>query len=135
MKLKQQRDAYLNKLCEKSISERIKQGISIYPLEISDIQYFVGDSWKIILTIKKIFPSNSEFNEGSPISIFRGEDSKFGIISQISDNTLTIIIDGDVPDWMEEGQVGIDLFYSEKSYKEGERALNRLLENEKEIIA
>jgi ATP-dependent RNA/DNA helicase IGHMBP2 len=130
---KTERDAYLNKLSDKSIADRIKQGITIYPLEISDIQYFVGDSWKIILNIKKNLPMNCELNEGSPISIFRGDESKFGVLSRISESTLTVIIDGDTPDWMEEGQVGIDLFYSEKSYKEGERALNRLLENEKEI--
>lgn len=125
---------FISKVEGQNIQERIKSGITIYPLEIKDIHFFVRESWKIILTIKSTTNTNNLFSEGSPISIFRAEDRKQASLSKISETELTIIVDGDIPDWLEEGTVGIDLFYSEKTYREGERALNKLLEEDDKSI-
>jgi len=126
---------FITKVEGQNVQERIKSGITLYPLEIKEIIFFVRDSWKIILTKKNLSDSNNLFSEGSPISIFRSEDRKIGSLSRISESELTVIVDGEIPDWLEEGTVGIDLFYSEKTFREGERALNKLLEDEdKEVV-
>ncbi|WCL48451.1 AAA domain-containing protein [Leptospira sp. GIMC2001] len=129
-----ERQDYLTKMQSQSIADRIKLGVSLYPLEIEEVFFFVGDSWKMILKSKNPIQKYNSFSAGTPISVFKESENQLGVISSIQDNKVTIIIDSDIPEWMEEGNVGIDIFYSEKTYKEGEKALSRLLEDKPDRI-
>lgn len=127
-----ERNEYKTKMDSLSIPERIKSGATLHPLLVEEVEYFIGDSWKIKLTSKDGFPKYHSFSPGTPISVFRGEERQFSQVTSIRDGKIIILIEGEVPDWLEEGNVGIDLFYSEKTYKEGEKALQRLLEDKED---
>lgn len=130
-----EREEYAKKMESVSIPDRIKLGSTLYPLEVESVDFFLGDSWKVTLVPKTPIPKYHSFSPGTPISVFQSNERQFSQITSLSEKKIVILIDGDVPDWLEEGTVGIDLFYSEKTYKEGEKALQKLLEDRKDQIA
>jgi ATP-dependent RNA/DNA helicase IGHMBP2 len=127
-----ERQEFSDKMDTVSLTDRILKGVTIYPLEVEDVEFFIGDRWKITLKSKNELPKFHSFSPGTPISFFKDTERKYGQIKSISEKEITAIIDSEVPDWLEEGKIGIDIYYSEKSYKEGERALQRILEDKKD---
>jgi ATP-dependent RNA/DNA helicase IGHMBP2 len=127
-----ERQEFSSKMDTVSLTDRIRKGVSLYPLEVEDVEFFIGDRWKITLKTKNDLPKFHSFSPGTPISFFKETERKYGQIKKISDREIVTIIEGEVPDWLEEGKIGIDIYYSEKSYKEGERALLRVLEEKKD---
>ncbi|MCC5813938.1 MAG: AAA family ATPase [Leptospira sp.] len=127
-----ERQDFSDKMDTVSLTERISKGVSLYPLEVEDVEFFIGDRWKITLKSKNELPKFHSFSPGTPISFFKETERKYGQIKSISEKEIIAIIDSEVPDWLEEGKIGIDIYYSEKSYKEGERALQRILEDKKD---
>jgi superfamily I DNA and/or RNA helicase len=122
-----------NRMQEKPLSERTQIGVTLYPLYLGEIRFFLGNSWKLELESKQPFPKYHSFSPGTPVSLFRGEERFYCQVSQLSEAKITLILDGETPDWEPESSVGIDLFYSEKSFREGDKALAQILEAKGEL--
>lgn len=69
------------------------------------------------------------------MSLFLGEDEKDsttqGVISFIRDNKMRIVINSDeLPDWINDGKLGVNLLFDEGSYREMKKALKEVLNAE-----
>ncbi|EPE82683.1 AAA domain protein [Leptospira noguchii str. 1993005606] len=99
------------------ISDRIQQGITLYPIVYEEQTLGREGSW--ILTFR--FPNQEEyptkFQTGAPVQLGKNEDRVRAILVSLHKEKIKISIE-EVPEWAEEGKCFLDLLPDETSYKE-----------------
>ncbi|EMS87932.1 AAA domain-containing protein [Leptospira noguchii] len=99
------------------ISDRIQQGITLYPIIYEEQTLGREGSW--ILTFR--FPNQEEyptkFQTGAPVQLGKNEDRVRAILVSLHKEKIKISIE-EVPEWAEEGKCFLDLLPDETSYKE-----------------
>ena len=129
------RKQYKDKMLNSPLSLRRAQGLSWYPIIIRESYYGVGE--RLILELER--PSHTEishqFQFGKVASLFSnynndGADnpSISGVVTSVRPNNikLTLFVD-ELPDWVDNGKLGVDLLFDESSYKEMENAVNQVM--------
>ena len=137
LKIEQEEDRkqYKDKMLNNPLSLRRAQGLSWYPIIIRESYYGVGE--RLILELER--PSHTEishqFQFGKVASLFSnynndGADnpSISGVVTSVRPNNikLTLFVD-ELPDWVDNGKLGVDLLFDESSYKEMENAVNQVM--------
>jgi len=134
------RDMYRQLTERSSVSDRRASGLNWYPIAIRGSEMSRGDYLivEVERTTHNDLPHQLRF--GMPAALFSNHDVKDsrveGIISHLSGNRLKITLRIDeLPDWADEGKLGIDLLFDDNSYNEMNAALKTataLTENENE---
>lgn len=137
MKIEQEEDRqqYKEKVLRSPLSERKKIGVTWYPIVIKESYYSVGE--RLVLEIER--PTNTDiphqFTSGKVASLFsnfrnEGSDnpSIAGVVmgAGLNNLKLTLFVD-ELPDWADQGKLGLDLLFDETSYKEMELAVNKVI--------
>lgn len=137
MKIEQEEDRqqYKEKVLQSPLTERRKLGVTWYPIVIKESYYSTGE--RLVLEIER--PTNTEvahqFTSGKVASLFsnyhnEGKDnpSIAGVVTGggLNNLKLTLFVD-ELPDWAEDGKLGLDLLFDETSYKEMEIAVNKVI--------
>lgn len=130
--LKQEQEAdqlMWSKLQENSsINERKANGITWYPIIIKETELGRGDYLSIIVhrpTQQSIY---SQFRFGASVSLFSNhnptEDRIKGVVGFAREDTMKIsfMVD-ELPEWAQDGKLGVDVLFDENVYKEMEQAL------------
>lgn len=146
LKLEQEEDLaqYKLKSTRSSIQERKKSGLCWYPVTITKTEIGFGN--KIVVEIERTGSRDQLhlFQTGKSAAIFsnanngQGHDSQqlTGVIMTLKRNKLTLATTKeDLPDWVEDGKLGIDLTFDEMSYREMEIALRKVTEAEDNRLA
>lgn len=116
-------------LKEMSLEERIRRGYTWYPVILADAQYTTGKGQ--ILTFRKTTPEASSgiFQAGQVVALYR-DDAKgsapevTGVVARTSGDEVRVALPyDDLPEWLEEGKLGIDLYYDETTHKEMAQAV------------
>jgi len=141
-----ERSEYETLLSETSPAERQKNGVTWYPVQVEIEE--VTSSERLILNIRTNpeKAKNHKFHSGQTVSIFTNkegltkEEKKefrlYGTIRKIKDETMYVMIsDSELPDWIEDGKLGVDLFYNETSYSEMKFALTKVITASKNRLA
>lgn len=115
-------------LFRKSLQERKIQGVTWYPITISQTEIGRGDYLHITIQKTNDLSEGHKFRFGMPVSLFSNydptEDRINGTISFVSRDTMRIALRVDeLPDWSRRGKIGVDLLFDENSYKEMQDAL------------
>ncbi len=124
-----------------SLQERRHKGVCWYPLMIRETGYGLGDYPFVVVerTSQKEMPHI--FSSGKMVSLFSnqtGNEDKGakGTIHFLNGNTMKIILNSnDLPDWLDDGKLGVNLLYDENAYKEMERALKKVLTADRDRLA
>ncbi|MEJ5055302.1 IGHMBP2 family helicase [Sphingobacterium sp. MYb382] len=122
---KQQHETLLFK---SSLQERKEQGVTWFPIAITQSELGRGDYLTITVSKTNNLAEGHKFRFGMPVSLFSNhdanEDRVNGIISYVSRDTMRISFKFDeLPDWSRRGKLGVDLLFDENSYKEMQDAL------------
>ncbi|MDB5263898.1 MAG: DNA-binding protein [Adhaeribacter sp.] len=146
LKLEQDEDLaqYKLKSTRSSIQERKQNGLCWYPVTITKTEIGFGN--KVVVEIERTGSRDQLhlFQTGKGAAIFsnaqgkQGHDSHLlsGVIMTLKRNKLTLATTKeDLPDWIEEGKLGIDLTFDEMSYKEMEIAMRKVTEAEDNRLA
>lgn len=119
---------------ETSIAERKKRGLTWYPVSITNEEIGVSEQYTLeIQSATAAENPNHQFQPGQTAALFSnaydGERPTLqGVIKKVRDNTLWLVVrQTDLPDWLTEGKLGIDLLYNETTYREMEFTLQKLL--------
>lgn len=126
---------YQQKMLNTSLEERRRQGVTWYPVIKANHFISTGERWTIELERTSHFDQNHAFQSGAVVSLFLGQDERDsttqGVISFIRDNKMRIVInDDDLPDWISDGKLGVNLLFDEGSYREMHKALKEVLNAE-----
>lgn len=125
------RNQYQQKIRNRSIKDRIEEGVCWYPVEVRKSYVGIGEKW--ILEMRREGSQNRRhmFQAGSTASLFVQDGKQVravnGIVSRITEERMTLMLNRDEPpEWLETGRMGMDLLFDESSYEEMDRTLVRL---------
>jgi len=124
-----EREAYEEERSKTTLKEKKALGIVWYPVEI-EIEAYPILTKTLLKVTKKPDSFLSEFQTGNTVFFFSMENSQersFGTIVSVTTHQARVLLSEDLPEWMEETQIGMEKYYDESTYQEMERALNILL--------
>ncbi|AHM62399.1 type III restriction enzyme, res subunit [Flammeovirgaceae bacterium 311] len=128
---------YRNKVLNTSLEDRKKEGLCWYPIELINHRISTGERY--VMEVERIGNPNEPhvFNAGKTISLFVNDNSNGGatanraaaVVNWVKGNRMRFTLNGDdLPDWLYDGKLGIDLLFDEASYKAMDAAMYRILE-------
>lgn len=135
-------EQYRQKVLLRSISDRVKEGVTWYPVKL--LRDYIGTGERIIIEVEKTnqLDQPHSFQSGKLVSVFSnasGTPQKHhinGVINYVRDNTMVITINGDdLPEWIDDGMLGVDVMFDEMTYKEMEFALKSVIKAEDNRVA
>lgn len=117
-------------LLQSSLNERRMQGVTWFPIQITDSELGRGDYLSVSLKKTNHLDVDHRFRFGMPVSLFSNHDPKAdridGIISSVNKESMRISFRVDeLPDWSRRGKLGVDLLFDEHSYREMANALRQ----------
>lgn len=131
-----ERDEELNRFTalieNQSFAERIKEGITLYPIEFINERY--GTFEDLILDFK-INPLQDiyQFSSNGRIELFSSQQSEKveGIILQTKGDLVSIILkEQETPDWIKEGKLGLNALPDTRTTDIQLKTLERILKDE-----
>lgn len=134
---KEELEEFRYKFVETPLNERKEQGITWYPVNINSVD--TGFNQKIVVEFEKtnFKDKNHFFQNGKSVAVFVNTDNKntqdyiTGTVLNVKGEKIKIAFNiTELPEWFEEGKIGIDLYYDEKTFKEMEFALNYVINTE-----
>lgn len=123
------------------LSDRIELGYSWYPVKVEKAGYAIGDRAFVIVERQAQRDKPHQFRDGGTVSFFiQRPDGKIkektGVINFMERNRMKIILNyKDIPEWIEESFLGVDMLFDERSYDEMEKALKKVMKSEKDRVA
>ena len=125
---------YQDKILNTSIQERKKEGVCWYPVQLQSHRTGTGD--RMVVQVERSIDDDSShvFQVGSVVSLFicnsSSDRAQFigGVISYLRKHVMKIVLNShNLPDWIFEGKIGIDLMFDEATYREMDRALELMI--------
>lgn len=115
-------------LRRRSLNERKAQGVTWYPIAITQTEMGLGDYLTITIQKTADLQDGHKFRFGMPISLFSNynaqEDRLNGTIAFVNRESMRIAFRvEELPEWTRRGKLGVDLLFDENSYKEMQHAL------------
>jgi ATP-dependent RNA/DNA helicase IGHMBP2 len=133
---------YRQKVLLRSLHQRVQEGTTWYPVRLRNDYYGTGERLVIEVERTNHLEQPHAFQAGKSVSVFSNASGKpekehtNGVINYVRDNTMVITLAGDeLPDWLEDGQLGIDVMFDEMSYREMEFALKEVLKADTKRVA
>ncbi len=118
---------------ETSIGERRKRGLTWYPVQIVNEEIGLGEQYILEIQRASHLDETHQFQSGQTAALYsnayEGEHLMLqGVIKKVRDNSLWLVVrNADLPEWLGDGKLGIDLLYNETTYREMEFTLQKLL--------
>jgi len=136
--LKQERHAdleqYKQKVLQKSITQKKKDGICWYPVKLD--RSYIGTGERLVVELQRTnnFEQRHLFQSGKAVSLFSNakntphRDHVNGVVNFVRDNNIVLTLNvDDLPDWIDDGSLGIDVMFDEISYREMEVAMKSVI--------
>lgn len=134
---------YLEQFERCSIAERRKNGVTWYPLKINAEEIGPGDYITLEVERTQGVDEIHQFSNGKLVEIFSNSGSSEddarrlqGTIRNVWGNRMRIATTvDDLPGWIDQGKLGINLLFDEASYREMVIALQKTIEAENNRLA
>lgn len=124
---------YQSQVLETPLKERQRKGSTWYPVRVKSTQIGIGGKFVIELSRNVEFNQPHQFQAGAQAAIFwnapigQKVQQLPGTIISVDQTEIQIqILEEDLPDWIDERHIGIDLLFDENSYREMKFALAKL---------
>ncbi|MEQ9442030.1 MAG: AAA domain-containing protein [Cyclobacteriaceae bacterium] len=124
---------YRQKVLLASLEDRRKDGVSWYPVTLDSQRYSLGEKLIIRVSRNDANQRSHVFQSGKIVSLFsnayQDHPSVSGVVNDVRRNTMTITLNAqELPDWINDGSLGIDLLFDEMAYREMEKTLKKVME-------
>ncbi len=124
---------YQAQILETPLKERQRKGSTWYPVRVKGTQIGMGGKFIIELSRNVEYNQPHQFQPGAQAAIFwnapigQKVQQLAGTIISVDQTDIQIqILEDDLPDWIDERHIGIDLLFDENSYREMKFALAKL---------
>ncbi len=135
-------EQYRQKILLRSLQQRTKEGSTWYPVSLKRDYIGTGERPTIEVERTNHLDQPHAFQSGKVVSVFSNATGKpekehvNGVVNYVRDNTMVITLNGDdVPDWVGDGLLGVDVMFDEMSYREMEFTLKEVIRAEGNRIA
>lgn len=135
-------EQYRQKILLTPLNRRVKDGTCWYPVRLR--RDYIGTGERLIIEVERTNQLDQPhvFQSGKVVSIFSNAEGKperdhtGGVINYVRDNNMVITLNADeLPEWLGEGLLGVDLMFDEGTYREMEFALKTLMKAENSRLA
>ncbi|NOT74008.1 MAG: AAA family ATPase [Cyclobacteriaceae bacterium] len=135
-------EQYRQKVLLRSLTQRTKEGVTWYPVKLK--RDYIGTGERIFVELERTnhLDQPHSFQSGKLVSLFCNASGKpekehmNGVVNYVSDNTLVLTINGDeLPDWIDNGMLGVDVMFDEMTYKEMEYAMKAVMKADGNRVA
>jgi ATP-dependent RNA/DNA helicase IGHMBP2 len=144
IKIERQADLeqYRQKVLLQSIAQRTKKGTTWYPVSLK--RDYIGTGERLIIEVERTNHRDQPhaFQSGKAVSVFTNASGKperdhvNGVINYVRDNLMVVTINGDdLPEWFEDGMLGVDVMFDEMSYREMEFTLKEVMKADDNRVA
>ena len=127
---------YRQKILNSTLDERRRDGLCWYPVGL--LKHYLSTGEKYVLEVERTSRTNEShvFAAGKTISLFVNAGGKeeameraSGVINWVKGNRMRFTLNAeDLPDWLDDGKLGIDLLFDEASYKAMESTMRQVIE-------
>ncbi|MEL6672291.1 MAG: AAA domain-containing protein [Bacteroidota bacterium] len=130
---------YQEKVLKRSLAERVKKGVSWYPVSLHRL--YIGMGERVVVELENTEGKKNKptaFQSGSMVALFgnlsdREAGRVSGVVASIRKGIIRIALSTDyIPEWIHHAKLGIDLEFDDKTYQEMVRALNQVIEPKKQ---
>ena len=133
------RQQYEDTINYASTSDRKNKGITWFPIAIQDSEIGIGDYLTLHVSRTNGLDEPHQFRFGMPVSLFSNHnpavDRINGTISYVNNKMMKVSLRLDeLPDWMRNGKLGVDLLFDENSYKEMFLALKKAVDSDNALV-
>lgn len=144
IKLERQADLeqYRQKILLRSLQQRTQEGSTWYPVALKREYIGTGERPTIEIERTNHLDQPHPFQSGKVVSVFSNATGKpekehvNGVVNYVRDNTMVITVNGDdLPDWVGDGLLGVDVMFDEMTYREMEFALREVVKAETNRVA
>jgi ATP-dependent RNA/DNA helicase IGHMBP2 len=117
----------------KPLEQRRADGFTWYPLQVVRTGYTFGDRAFVVVERSGSPDAPHQFRSGNVVQIFTNDKSnsyseKAGVINYVHKNQMYVILNSkDLPDWISDGQIGVDLLFDDRTYSEMEKAITKVM--------
>lgn len=124
---------FLELVREKPLPDRVEQGYTWYPLQVISTGFALGEKAFIVVERTKQLNEPHQLRAGQPVSLFTlapdaDQPEKQGVINYVERNRMKIILNArDVPEWIKDGQLGVDMLFDDRTYFEMGKALDAVM--------
>jgi ATP-dependent RNA/DNA helicase IGHMBP2 len=133
---------YKRKFLNTSLAEKKKEGITWHPIQLKKTKIGMGE--RLIVEVERMdsnYPST--FSSGKSVTFFsthegyQGAENRVnGVVNQVFRDSMVVTLQADeIPDWMQDSRLGVDLLFDEASYREMEFALKKVIAGENPRLA
>lgn len=123
---------YKEHFSKNNLNHRKQNGVTWYPIVISNVEIGLGEY--LIIEVERTTNINEphQFSGGKVASLFSNNYNDIhpitGTVKVINQNKLKLSLTIDeLPDWCDDGKLGINLMFDETSYKEMDIALEKTI--------
>ena len=128
---------YKKKFLNTSIADKKKEGITWHPILLK--KHKIGMGERLLVEVERMdtnYPSS--FSSGKSVTFFsthegyQGMENRVnGVVNQVKKDLMVVTLQADeIPDWMQDSRLGVDLLFDEASYREMETALKKVIKGE-----
>lgn len=135
-------EQYRQKVLMRSLTQRVKDGVTWYPVRL--LRDYIGTGERVMIEIQKTnqLEQPHSFQSGRMVSFFSNAGGKAeknhvnGVVNYVQGETMTITLNGDdLPDWTDDGSLGVDVMFDEMTYREMDFALKQVMKAEDNRVA
>lgn len=135
-------EQYRQKVLLTPLNQRVKDGTCWYPVRLR--RDYIGTGERFIIEVERTNQLDQPhvFQSGKVVSIFSNAEGKperdhtGGVINYVRDNNMVITLNADeLPEWLGDGLVGVDVMFDEGTYREMEFALKTVMKAENSRLA
>ncbi len=125
---------YIRSVRERPLHDRVAQGYTWYPLRVLQTGFSLGEKAFVIVERTTQLQEPHQLRAGQTINFYTtvehvDQPEKQGVINYVERNRMKIILNArDVPDWINMGQLGVDQLFDDRSYREMESALQKVIQ-------
>ena len=130
-----QQDEFSVLLNEQPVTKRVDEGFCWYPIHVPSTGYAIGEQPYVVVEFRRGEKNEDNFQSGQPVRLFRLDRDEVineckGIIHWKNKGQMKIILHlKDIPDWVFESHIGVDLLYDERTFNQMEKAMKALLKS------
>ncbi len=129
-------EQYLLQTQDISLADRKTKGVCWYPVVTGKTGFDAGERLIIKIERPDSHTESHQFQSGKAISFFSNsgantEQKTFvtGVVNYVKRNEMSITINGnEFPEWIDDGKLGVQLLFDEKTYKVMEKTINTLID-------
>ena len=127
-------EIYRKKIASLSLAERRKEGYTWSPVKVIKSGYTIGEKAFVVVERSRELDAPHQFRSGMPVRFYTQyadfkNPERSGVINFLQKNKMKIILNAkDLPQWLNQDLLAVDVEFDGRTYVEMEKALNQVID-------